>query len=155
VSKTYVIRRNANGVLDIYRTQQEQTRQPVPSVVNAPFSTVDSMEVIALAILLDWFADEDAAERKAVALAAGLGVKLYKLGCQRQVLFTNGKTGWDITSDELGEMVCDLLVNAGESVVAVQPTDKQVAVIEYIMGQRRDTVRQPALQETTSRRLMN
>jgi hypothetical protein len=155
VSKTYVIRRNTNGALHVYCTQQEQTRQSVPSVVNAPFSTVDSMEAIARAILLDWFADEDAAERKAVALAPGLAFKLYKLGCQRQVLFNNGKNGWDVSEQELSDIVTELLVNVGESVAAVQPRNKHVAVIEYIMGQRRDTIRQAALQETTSRRLMN
>jgi len=48
------------------------------------------MEEIALAILLDWFADEDATERKAIAVAPGLAVTLCKLACQRQVLITSG-----------------------------------------------------------------
>ena len=127
----------------------------MPSVVNAPFSTVHSMEEIALAILLDWFADEDATERKAIAVAPGLAVTLCKLACQRQVLITSGMRGWDISEQELSDLVTELLVNAGESVAAVQPRNKQIAVIECIMGQRRDTIRQSALLETTSRKLMN
>lgn len=112
------------------------------------------MQTIALCMLLDWMDGEQDAECKAVALSAGLGVRLAKLGAVRQTLFTNGKTGLDLTSDELGQMVTELLVSAGESVVACEPTERQARIIEHI-GQRRDTVRQAALQETTPRRLMN
>jgi hypothetical protein len=154
----YVVRREPDGAVNLYRYRDtEWKREPMPTMplIDVEFTTFKNMHLLALAILLEWFAEEEMAERKAVALSAAFGVKLAKLATRRQVVYANGKRGWDIDSREIEEMVAQIMVSAGEMVAACTPTEQQVKVIEYVTGQRRDTVRQEALAETTSRRASN
>lgn len=154
----YIFRRAPDGAVNLYKYPDgtwNRERLPTVPLIDASFTSAAAMQTLALSILLDWFADEDETERKAVAFSAAFGVKLTKLAARRQVMYTSGRRGWDIGSDEIEKMVAEIIVTAAEMAAAYQPTEKQVKVIEYIMGQRRDTVRQAALQETTSRRLMN
>jgi hypothetical protein len=151
----YVFRRDLNGAVDLYRYDDADWKpDPIPVVplITTPFTEIGTMQMIALALLLDWFGNEDEAERKAVALSAGVGGRLAKLATRRQVVFTNGKTGWDISEDELVGIVAEIMVIVGEA--AACPTKHQVKVIEY-MGHRRDRIRMEVLAETTPRRLMN
>jgi hypothetical protein len=154
----YVFRREPDGAVNLYRYRNtEWKREPMPTMplIDVEFTTFGNMQLLALTIRLEWFADEEMAERKAVALSAAFGVKLAKLAARRQVVYTNGKRGWDIDSREIEKMVAQIMVSAGEMAAACHPTENQARVIEYISGQRRDTVRQEALAETTPRRLMN
>jgi hypothetical protein len=158
MAKIYNFRGTVNDCVDLWWSF-DTAYKPIPvsvaPVIQAPFGSVSTMQMIALALLLDWFGDENDAECKAVALSASLGVKLAKLGARRQVPFSDGKRGFDLTEEELGKMVAEIMVTAGEMVAACTPTEQQVKMIEYIAGQRRDTVRHEALAETTPLRLMN
>jgi hypothetical protein len=152
---TYVLSKNCDGSVSLYKTQAPAPKRTVPPVIEVveglpEFCTMAAMQSVAVALVLDWLDGEADAERKAIALSAGLGRKLWTLGARRQQLFKNGRKGIVLSSDELEAMVGDILVTAGE--MAQGATEKQARIVEYV-GQRRDLLRAATLQEATSRLL--
>lgn len=95
---------------------------------------------VAMTLLLDYFANEESGERKAATMAWEFANQMTKFG-----------RNWTLTESEVNDIVVTVLMTSADF---VRELDEQMT-IEEVCGERRDLLRQMALQETTTHRLMN
>jgi len=158
--KTYFLVRNAIGargewltlfVCDDEKDCKAGRRRAVPYCIGDEVNSVHYlMQNVAMAILLDFFDGEVDCERKSRLLSHPLATKLGGIGSGGRLLLRN-KTSWSLTERQLGDMVASILVEAKDS---IDWAEEQI-VIEEACGQRRDLLRQAALVETVSNKLLD
>jgi hypothetical protein len=160
--KTYFLVRNAIGaqrnwltlfVCDDERDCESGRRRAVPYCIGDEVGGGgrNLMEHVSMAMLLDYFSEEDGCERKARILTRQLANKLGGIGAGGRLLLRN-KTSWSLTEKQLGDMVASILVEAKDSI----DWGEEQIVIEEACGERRDLLRQAALVETISeKRFLN
>jgi len=93
-----------------------------------------------MSLLLEYFGEEDGAERKAATLAVVLANRLSRMGRE-----------WKLTENQLNARVCELLVSAAETIRGVNAG----MVVEEVWGERRDLRREMVRCEAIRARLVN
>lgn len=121
--KTYILTRDRNA-FTLYVTGE---KFQLPLLITSDQNPAWPMLTVAVTLLLDYFDGEEQAEFKAQLMAGALVRLLSRLGDE-----------WALTEDQLDEAMMTILVS-GQAAIADAAND---VCIEYLGGQRRDTIRQ-------------
>jgi hypothetical protein len=140
---TWIFTRRTDGTIDVGWTEADCRIHRVRPLVEGEFTTQKEMTLVAWGMLYGYLKDEDGGEAKALALSAPLGQKLWKLGNLRKRLCNDGGTVFWVTDSEFVDLIAEVLVEAKSCAGGD-------AVVEYVGGQRRDTLR-----DETACRLLN
>jgi hypothetical protein len=122
--KTYILALDRSHTYTLH-VMGEKFR--LPMFITSDQDPAWPMLTVAVTLLLDYFEAEEQAEFKAQLMARALVRFLNRLGEE-----------WALTEDQLNEAVMTILVS-GKAAIVDAAND---VCIEYLGGQRRETVRQ-------------
>ena len=121
--KTYILTREGSSACTLH-VMSEKFRLPL--LITSDQYPTSPMLTVAVTLLLDYFDGEEQAEFKAQLMAQALVGFLNRLGEE-----------WALTEDQLNEAVMTILAS-GKAAIVDAAND---VCIEYLGGQRRDTLR--------------
>jgi hypothetical protein len=123
--KSYRFNRAENGC-SLYVVDGRQRRAVPMMLASEPGVSRNPLRTAAMTMLCDYFAGEDGGDAKAACLAR---LVANRLATRWQ--------GWTLNEAELGSIIADVMATSYASI----NVDAGNLVIEYMGGERRDTLR--------------